>query len=147
MYVFLWPALVYRVLKVRQHKMHVKGLGGHMTRSTYGFLYRGYSAKRFYWEIVIMMRKVLMVIVATVGLRATVQTQGMLALLVISISLAAHLQFKPFDEPSLDRLELYGLITAFIILYRYVCIIFVYYFFFYSYFFHFILVFFYHQFL
>lgn len=117
-YVILWPALVYRVLSMRQHKMHVKGLGGHMTRSTYGFLYRGYSQKRFYWEIVIMMRKVLMVIVATVGLRATVQTQGMLALLVISISLAAHLQFKPFDEPSLDRLELYGLVTAFIILYR-----------------------------
>ena len=59
----------------------------------------------------------MMVVVATFGLRATVQTQGMLALLVVAIALVAHLNYRPFDERVLDRLELYGLITAFIILY------------------------------
>ena len=48
-YVLMWPALVYRVLNRRRHKLHAPGLAGHATRSTYGFLYKGYSKDRFYW--------------------------------------------------------------------------------------------------
>ena len=53
-YVFIWPILVFYVLRQRRHKLHLKGLGGQNTRSTYGFLYRGYSPACFYWEVVIM---------------------------------------------------------------------------------------------
>ena len=64
-----------------------------------------------------MSRKVSMVIVAVFGLRATVQTQALMALLVVLLAAAAHIYAKPFDVVILDRLELYGLITAFITLY------------------------------
>ena len=64
-----------------------------------------------------MCRKIAMVMVATFGLRASVQTQGMLALFVISVALGAHLKYQPFDEPVLDRLEVYGLGAAFTTLY------------------------------
>jgi hypothetical protein len=111
------PVAVYYVLYRRKHKLHLTGLAGKHTRSTYGFLYRGYSSDCFYWEIIIMSRKMLMVIVATFGLRASVQTQGMLALLVVAVALVVHLNLRPYDEYVLDRLELYGLISSFIILY------------------------------
>ena len=117
LYVLGWPLLVYILLRKRKHKLHLKGLSGQGTRSTYGFLYRGYSKDRYYWEIVIMMRKTAMVLVATFGLRATVPTQGLLALFVISMAMAAHLKLRPHEDDSLDKLEFYGLTAAFITLY------------------------------
>ena len=114
-YVAGTPALTYFVLYRRRHKLTVSGPAGQETRSTYGFLYRGY--RLFYWEIVIMTRKVSMVIVAVFGLRATVQTQALMALLVVVLAGAAHIAKSPFSIPILNKLELYGLVTAFVTLY------------------------------
>jgi hypothetical protein len=58
-----------------------------------------------------------MVVVAVFGLRATVQTQALMALLVVLLAASAHVALKPFDVKILDKLELYGLITAFTTLY------------------------------
>jgi hypothetical protein len=117
MYVFAWPYTVFLLLHRRKHKLHLSGIAGHDARATYGFLYRGYAPARFYWEIIIMLRKTAMVMVATFGLRATVQTQGMLALLVLMLALTGHLIFQPYDEPILDRLEFFGLGAATVTLY------------------------------
>ena len=64
-----------------------------------------------------MSRKISMVIVAVFGLRATVQTQALMALLVVLLAATAHVALKPFDVKILDKLELYGLLTAFTTLY------------------------------
>ena len=117
LFVFAWPYLVYYLLKNRRHKLHLKGIAGHETRATYGFLYRGYKSSRYYWEITIMIRKTAMVMVATFGLRSTVQTQGMLALLVMALALTAHLKLQPYDDPILDKLEFFGLGAATVTLY------------------------------
>jgi hypothetical protein len=45
-YVFGWPLLVYHLLRNRKHKLHLPGIAGQATRSTYGFLYRGYAHNR-----------------------------------------------------------------------------------------------------
>ena len=115
LYVVGTPVITFFVLYQRRHKLTIVGPAGDETRKTYGFIYRGYSI--YYWEVVIMTRKVSMVIVAVFGLRATVQTQALMALLVVLLAGAAHIYAKPFDVPVLDRLELYGLLTAFITLY------------------------------
>ena len=99
----------------RRFKLNIEGPAGDATRKTYGFIYQGYGI--FYWEVVIMLRKVSMVIVAVFGLRATVQTQALMALLVVLVAAAAHVHLKPFDVTILDKLELYGLLTAFTTLY------------------------------
>jgi hypothetical protein len=114
-YVIGTPVLTYFVLYRRRHKLQIAGPEGQAARGTYGFLYRGY--RLFYWEIVIMTRKVSMVIVAVFGLRATVQTQALMALLVVVLAGAAHITNNPFQVAILHRLELFGLITAFVTLY------------------------------
>ena len=114
-YVIGTPLLTFLVLYRRKHKLLIVGPAGDETRKTYGFIYNGYSI--YYWEVIIMSRKVSMVIVAVFGLRATVQTQALLALFVVLMASSAHIYAKPFDVRILDRLELYGLITAFITLY------------------------------
>ena len=117
LYVCGTPLLTLWVLFRRRHKLLSTGIAGAETRGTYGFLYRGY--KLYYWEIVIMSRKISMVIVAVFGLQASVETQALLALLVVVLASAAHVIAKPYSEQFvvLDHLETAGLITAFITLY------------------------------
>jgi hypothetical protein len=114
-YVIGIPAVTFWVLFRRRFKLNLEGPAGAATRKTYGFIYQGYGI--FYWEVVIMVRKVSMVVVAVFGLRASVQTQALMALLVVLLAASAHVHLKPFDVSILDRLELYGLVTAFITLY------------------------------
>ena len=109
-YVIGIPVVTFWVLYRRRFKLNIEGPAGEATRKTYGFIYQGYGI--FYWEVVIMLRKVSMVIVAVFGLRATVQTQALMALLVVLLAAAAHVQLKPFDVQILDKLELYGLLTG-----------------------------------
>jgi len=114
-YVIGTPVVTFYVLYQRKHKLTIKGPAGDECRKTYGFIYRGYSI--YYWEVVIMSRKISMVIVAVFGLRASVQTQALMSLFVVLMAGAAHIYAKPFDVPILDRLELYSLVTAFVTLY------------------------------
>lgn len=117
LYVIGTPGISFWLLYKRRHKLTVTGIAGQETRQTYGFLYRGYRI--FYWEIIIMSRKISMVIVAVFGLQASVETQALLALLIIVLAFAAHVMLKPFSLKFavLDRLERFGLVTAFITLY------------------------------
>ena len=66
-----------------------------------------------------MSRKIAMVIVAVFGLQASVETQALLALLVVVLASAAHVIAMPFSDKFavLDKLERAGLVTAFITLY------------------------------
>ena len=115
-YVVGTPAITLWILYRRRHKLNVTGLAGQETKGTYGFLYRGYEI--YYWETVIMSRKIAMVIVAVFGLQASVETQALLALLVVVLASAAHVIAKPFSDKFavLDKLERAGLVTAFITL-------------------------------
>lgn len=114
-YVIGTPVLTFWLLYKRKHKIMISGPAGDETRKTYGFIYRGYSI--FYWEIVIMARKISMVIVAVFGLRASVQTQALMSLLVVVLATAAHVYAKPFESNILDKLEAYSLTTSFVTLY------------------------------
>ncbi|CDW84862.1 UNKNOWN [Stylonychia lemnae] len=60
-------------------------------RQKYGFLYRGYRTKYFYWEIVIMYRKIIIIIIAVFK--------------------------KPFIQKSLNNLETLSLITSMVTVY------------------------------
>ena len=64
----------------------------------YGLLYLGYRDDRAWWELVVAFRKVLVVSTGTFGtLLGVVDIQAHLALLVVFLSIVAHLVGKPFD--------------------------------------------------
>ena len=48
---------------------HRKILESDETRAMYGFLFRGYRKKFFYWEIVIMYRKILMILISVFAIK------------------------------------------------------------------------------
>eukprot|EP00003_Mantamonas_plastica_P017629 TRINITY_DN2915_c0_g2_i3.p1 TRINITY_DN2915_c0_g2~~TRINITY_DN2915_c0_g2_i3.p1 ORF type:complete len:5220 (-),score=1332.45 TRINITY_DN2915_c0_g2_i3:434-16093(-) len=70
----------------------------------YRFLYDGYANKRFFWEMIIMMRKMLIVTVIVFARRKPLmQLYG--GLWLIMGSLVAHLYGRPFVLPMATNLE------------------------------------------
>ena len=108
-------ALTFRLLRNRRHKLWTD----ETTRSTYGFLYLGYSERTgFFWEAVVMARKVSMVMIMVFLGRgsANVIVQSSFATLVIVAALYLHVNFRPYDDPTLHLLETLYLIVLFLTL-------------------------------
>ena len=79
-------------------------------RMRYGLLYMGYRKERYWWELVIVVRKVTIVMIGTFGtLMGRVDLQAYVALLVVFFSIVVHLVGKPFDTHQKDTKLLYVL--------------------------------------
>jgi hypothetical protein len=78
-----------------------------------GFLYRGYRRTRWYWEIVIHIRKMFLVAIITIGWTKPL-LQAYLCLWVISIWLLLNIFFVPYSHEFTNRLENFSLATVFI---------------------------------
>lgn len=81
-------------------------------KATFGFLYSGFEMKFFYWECVIMIRKVLVIsiVVFFTQFGALVQTGAALGLVYLAYN--AHIWAMPYEADVLDDLEKYSLLTS-----------------------------------
>ena len=90
----------------------------HQILARYGFLLNGYNvATSWFWEIVIMGRKILTAIVAIFFARYGPIIQCQLAILITLICIAMHIKFHPYEFMALHNLELYGLVASFFTFY------------------------------
>merc|ERR1712129_287827 len=78
----------------------------------YHFLIKGYEPEFYYWEIVIMMRKILMVAIA-VFFNYDIQIQSLLATLLVVTALCVHALACPYVTDAMDGLELLSLFGSF----------------------------------
>ena len=62
------------------------------TLSVFGFLYNGYKFSRYYWEIIILYRKVSVVFILVFLSLVSIQVQALVALFVMMISLVFHMK-------------------------------------------------------
>ena len=70
----------------------------------------GYRKERYWWELVIALRKVTIVFIGTFGtLMGRTDLQAYVAILVVFISIVIHLVGKPFDTHKKDTKLLYVL--------------------------------------
>lgn len=68
----------------------------------YGFLFLGYSQHSFYWEFIIMYRKVFMAFVSVFLASVSTTLQGLLAFFVLMISLLLQIARQPYNHKSLN---------------------------------------------
>ena len=106
------PLLSLFVMYKRKHKLHTDKA----TVSKFGFLYLGYSTHTYYWEAIVMLRKVSMVMIDVVLGPSGVAVQALVSLLMMVLMFFATLHFRPFAAPHIGRLELYSLSTSFMTL-------------------------------
>jgi hypothetical protein len=101
------PAASLFILFRRKHKLWKD----EATRNKYGFLYLGYRA--YYWEIIVMLRKLGMVVIVVFLNTEGVQVQALFALFLIAGMLFGTALRRPFDSRLLHILECSSLCICF----------------------------------
>ena len=83
----------------------------------YSLLFAGYSEGREWWEAVIVVRKVSLVILGTFGSMQSVEKTSSISLIIVFLSIIAHLLGKPFGTESerAMRLHLLELMALFVV--------------------------------
>ena len=68
------------------------------TKEKFGFMFRGYQEAFVFWDSTIMFRKAILALIAGFGYPLGINLQGVLASLVLFLSLHIQLRFCPFEE-------------------------------------------------
>ena len=114
--IILWavglPTLVLIIMTKRKRFLTYTN-----NKIVFGFLFNGYRMSRFFWEFVIMYRKIFMISIAVFFNQVSAAIQGLTIVLIIIISLFMQYEFKPFNSSELNHLELESLMTATLTLY------------------------------
>ncbi|CDW74086.1 UNKNOWN [Stylonychia lemnae] len=87
------------------------------TRQKYGFLYRGYRKEYYYWEIVIMYRKILIIFTSVFISNFGIVAQALIIFFILIIFLLINFKKQPFNTQILNDLETLSLITSMITIY------------------------------
>lgn len=75
----------------------------------YGFLFSGYDARTFYWEVVIMYRKILIIAASVFLSTVSTEAQVLVVIFVIVVSMFLQVRLSPYYTPTLNQMENYSL--------------------------------------
>jgi hypothetical protein len=107
------PGLCLFVL-MKRFKLRLKDID---VKIRLGFLYNGYEEQTFYWEFIILYRKIA-IIACSVFLGAiSIPIQALTVLIVLIISLHIQNQVQPFDRYDLNQMELRAIMVATVTIY------------------------------
>jgi len=106
------PFFAYRILKKNQ-----LNLESNEFKSKYGFLYDGYKSEKYYWEFVVLYRKIIMIFISVFMVTYGTTIQSLAVLGVAFVSFMLQLRGVPFQQNDLNTMEKRGLISATITLY------------------------------
>jgi predicted outer membrane repeat protein len=86
------------------------------TKLKYGFLYNGFTPKAYYWEFVIMYRKIF-IICCSVFLGEVVLTQALTVMIFLLLSLHFQMRYQPYNTPELNQMELRSILVSSVTIY------------------------------
>ena len=87
------------------------------TQLRFSFLYKGYQPQWYFWEFVILYRKVALVSASVFLSTVSILIQALSVLAVLLCSLYFQLQFLPFATPVFNRLELKSILVSTVTIY------------------------------
>jgi hypothetical protein len=96
------PAAIYLTL----HLYNTNAFSSSSFQQNFGFLFRNFKPKRFYWEAVIAVQTVVLVCIYVFGHVVGVYYQIVMFTVVFVCSLVIHLLFKPFAFDQLQHIQL-----------------------------------------
>mmetsp|Transcript_20404 Transcript_20404/g.25124 ORF Transcript_20404/g.25124 Transcript_20404/m.25124 type:complete len:250 (+) Transcript_20404:3-752(+) len=86
-------------------------------KQQFGFLYNGYKRHNYYWEIVIMYRKIMCIFIAVFLRPQGVIVQALVLLIMLGIFLQANNTSRPFKTRQLNDIENMSVATQIITIY------------------------------
>jgi hypothetical protein len=114
--VILWGAFTPAAALVALIAMR-KRLDELNSRIRFGFLYNGYQISYYYWEFVILYRKMVIIVLAVFFTNISIPVQSLCVLMVLIVSFIMQLKSGPFKVPVLNSLELRGILVATVTIY------------------------------
>eukprot|EP00347_Sterkiella_histriomuscorum_P024148 403332142 len=87
------------------------------TRQKLGFLYRGYKFEQYYWEIVIMYRKIMLVFVQVFISQYGIIAQALIVFVLLTIFIVINMKKRPFATTDLNDLETLSLLSSLVTIY------------------------------
>ena len=83
----------------------------------YGFLFKGYKQRTYYWEAVVMLRKVAMIFIAVFLRSAGTRIQAFVIFIFLLFFVILTEEKKPYLIRKLNTLELISLVTSCVTIY------------------------------
>jgi len=106
------PTIVLGLLiraRLRLHEMS--------PRVMFSFLYKGYEQKWFYWEFVILYRKIAIVSSSVFLSPMSVRVESLTILAILLIAVYLQLRYQPYNEPTLNKLEIKSILVSAVTIY------------------------------
>lgn len=88
-----------------------------IVKAQFGFLYLGFTEKMYYWEFLVLTRKVSLVAINVFLSPASPAVQGLLVFSLLSIALGLQLKSAPYLTQELNSLEVRNILVAEITIY------------------------------
>lgn len=67
------------------------------TKEKYGFLYKGFKTRYYFWEILVVYRKAAIAAIASTMASTGAITQALFAIVVIGTCAILNIRYKPFS--------------------------------------------------
>lgn len=83
----------------------------------YGFLFSGYEARAYFWEIMIMYRKILVIASSVFLSTVSPESQVLVVIFIIVLNMFFQIHVNPFSTPTLNKMENYSLQVAAVTIY------------------------------
>eukprot|EP00347_Sterkiella_histriomuscorum_P017660 403348489 len=106
------PMLSYMLMNNEKHRLDSIEI-----KAKYGFLYRGYKRKYFYYESIVMYRKTIIIFVSVFMVSFGVIVQALVILILLIAGLSMQLILKPYQTYALNHLELLSIFASGITIY------------------------------
>ena len=107
-YVFCIPIIF--MLEIRKHKTFIFA-GPTLQRVIWGFVTSGYESDQYFWEMVVLARKAVIVFVMVFVRPAGPMMTALCCIVTLLLALVAHSQWMPFQDYDIDLLEKVSLVT------------------------------------
>lgn len=114
--IICWAIGVPTLVLVMIYKRR-KNLNTDANRVRFGFLYNGYKQSRFFWEFVIMYRKILIISISVFMINLGSSIQALTLILLLIFCLYGQYEFKPYNRNQLNHMEMEAIFTASITIY------------------------------
>lgn len=98
----------FALIMLMRHKHSLTKIA---TKEKFGFLYNGYKVETYYWEIVIMYRKVIIIFISVFFQSYGVICQALVVFAVLIVFLALSIKIRPFRHDPMNELETISVIT------------------------------------
>jgi hypothetical protein len=114
--IILWGILTptSALMILVKYRKHLDDLNA---KVRFGFLYTGYQAQMYYWEFVILYRKVLIIVFAVFFTNISIPVQALCVMLVLLVAFILQMKKNPYLTPILNDLELRAVVVGTLTIY------------------------------